>query len=101
MVTFLGAACSLGPLVALSVAVSPACWDQAVPERVSTCAAPVRGLWQGAPAAVVDPEAATGWPKKSSRRRRSSFSMSFVLPRVFGQQEHEDEGGCQGDEAGP
>ena len=47
------------PLVAPSVAVSPACWDQAVPERVSTCAAPVPGLWQGAPATVVDPETAT------------------------------------------
>jgi len=37
--------------------------------------------------------------KKSPRRRRAS--MSFFFPRVFGQQEHEDEGGCQGDEAGP
>jgi hypothetical protein len=47
------------PLVAPSAAVSPACRDQAVPERVSTCAAPVPGLWQGAPAPVVDPETAT------------------------------------------
>jgi hypothetical protein len=29
-----------------------------------------------------------------------TFSMSF-FPRVFGQQEHEDEGGRQGDEAHP
>ncbi len=35
------------------------------------------------------------------RCRRSSLSVSFFFPRVFGQQEHEDEGGCQGDEAGP
>ena len=35
-----------------------------------------------------------------TRRRRSS-SMCFFFPRVFGQQEHEDEGRCQGDEAGP
>ena len=47
------------PLVAPSAAVSSACWDQAVPERVSTCAAPVPGLWQGAPATVVRPETAT------------------------------------------
>jgi hypothetical protein len=30
-----------------------------------------------------------------------SFSMSFFFSRVFGQQEHEDEGGRQGDEAHP
>jgi hypothetical protein len=47
------------PLVAPSAAVSPACWDQAVPERVNACAVPVPGLWQGAPATVVDPETAT------------------------------------------
>ncbi len=46
------------PLVAPSAAASSACWDQAVPERVNTCAAPVPGLWQGAPATVVDPETA-------------------------------------------
>jgi hypothetical protein len=47
------------PLVAPSAAASSACWDQAVPERVNTCAAPVPELWQGAPATVVDPETAT------------------------------------------
>ena len=89
------------PLVAPSSAVSSACWDQAVPERVNTCTAPVPELRQGAPTTVVDPETATEYPRKSPRRRRSSFPMSFFFPRVFGQQEHEDEGGCQGDEAGP
>ena len=30
-----------------------------------------------------------------------TFSVSFFFPRVLGQQEHEDEGGRQGDEADP
>ena len=63
------------PLVAPSAAVSWACWDQAVPGRVNTCAALVPELWRGAPATVVDPETASEWPKKSPRRRRSCFSI--------------------------
>lgn len=47
------------PLVAPPAAVSSACRDQAMPERVDTCAAPVPELWQTAPATVVDPETAT------------------------------------------
>jgi hypothetical protein len=46
-------------LVAPSAAVSSACWDQAVPERVNTCAAPLPELRQGAPTTVVDPGTAT------------------------------------------
>ena len=59
--------------------------------------------WRGAPATVVDPEMAAGWPEKSPGRRRSSVSVSLSLfvPRVFGQQEDAGEGGCQRDEAGP
>ena len=47
------------PLVAPWSAVSSACWDQAVPERVNTYAAPLPELWQGAPTTVVGPETAT------------------------------------------
>jgi D-alanyl-D-alanine carboxypeptidase (penicillin-binding protein 5/6) len=36
-----------------------------------------------------------------SRRRRRSSSLAFFFSRVFGQQEHEHEGGGQRDEAGP
>jgi hypothetical protein len=88
------------PLVAPSAAVSSACWDQAVPGRVTHAPPPLSGLWQGARTAVVDPGTATEWPKQSAGRRRSSSMPSFFL-RVFGQQEGEDEGGCQGEEAGP
>jgi hypothetical protein len=46
------------PLVAPPAAVSSACRDQAMPERVNTGAAPEPELWQGAPTTVVDLETA-------------------------------------------
>lgn len=37
----------------------------------------------------------------ASPELKVTFSVSFFFPSVFGQQEYEDEGGCQGDEAHP
>ncbi len=51
---------------AASDAVSSACWDQLVPERTNTYAAPVPELAPVAPTTAVDPAIVTETPKKSS-----------------------------------
>jgi hypothetical protein len=52
----------LSPGVAAG-SVSSACWDQAVPDRVNTYAAPVLELLPSAPTTAVDPAMATEPPK--------------------------------------
>jgi hypothetical protein len=47
-----------------SEAVSLACWDQAVPERANSYAAPCE-IWPGAPATAADPR----WPPRCRRSR--------------------------------
>src|SRR5215469_2980146 len=69
--------------LAPSAAVSLACWDQVLPERVNTYAAPVPWL-PGAPTTAVDPVRATDQPKLSFAAPSEAVSSACwdqVLPK--------------------
>ena len=68
-------------LAAPSAAVSSACWDQVLPERVNTYAAPVAELVPSAPTTTVDPAIATEPPNSSNAAPSvSSACWDQVVP---------------------